>query len=59
MTYSILITEKGIPLKTIEGIEAPDALSAIDYVEQQFKQPDDESWTGLEFQARQLDFTLS
>ncbi len=63
MTYDITIKKQGSVVHTIEGVEAPDALAAIDKAEEQNKQTLVQllGHKGflLEFQARRLDFSLS
>lgn len=70
MTYQIIVTKQGNTLVTIEGIEAMNALEAINRIEAQYKSKSVQlsgkggavqyhNWTGLEFTARQLDFILS
>ena len=65
MTYDITISNQGTVVHTVQGIEAPDALAAITRVEEEkeFKQILIQLpfiyGALLEFEARQLDFSLS
>jgi hypothetical protein len=70
MTYQIAIFNFGNLIDTVDGIEAHDALEAINRIEQQYKsktvqlsgrngEVHNYTWTGYEFQARRLDFYLS
>ena len=65
MTYDITISKQGTSILTVEGVEGLTALAAIDKLEEQkeFKQTIvqllDRDRTLLEFEARQLDFSLS
>ncbi len=64
MTYDSAISKQGSLVHTIEGVEAPDALAAINKVEKEFRQKNIRSrglrtLLLLEFEARRLDFSLS
>ena len=70
LTYDITIKKQGSLILTVEGIEAKTAIGAIATVENHFKLtvvqvlgPNgtfrEYLWTGLEFEARRLDFSLS
>ena len=70
MTYEITIKKQGSIIDTIEGIEAFDAIEAINRVAAQFKAKvvrlsdrgdavQSHQWTGYEFQARRLGMVLS
>jgi hypothetical protein len=70
VTYQIKIIKSGKIIRTVEGIEAQSALEAIDRIEAKYKSKSVQlsgrngavhsfEWTGLEFQARRLDFVLS
>lgn len=70
MTYVIDIIKQGYIVDTVEGIEAFNALEAINRIEAQFKAKavslsdrggavQCHQWTGYEFQARRLGMMLS
>jgi len=70
MTYQILISYLGNLIDTVDGIEAANAIEAINRIEQRYKKLNVQlsgrngtahnfMWTGYEFQARRLDFVLS
>jgi len=71
MTYQILILRLGNSVDIVDGIEAANAIEAINRIEQRYKKVTVQlssgrngtvhnfMWTGYEFQARRLDFVLS
>jgi len=69
-TYQVVIKQLGTIITTIEGITALNSLKAIEAVENQYQKKDCQltdkngqvknfSWSGLEFEAREMGMVLS